>query len=197
MTKHDDHEDRSRYGTVHERADGYQLRFERHLRHPVEKVWDALTDPAQLAEWLAPGELQLTPGGRVHLAFTDGSGAITGRVTALAPPRMLEFTWTDHGNDLGFVRWELFAEDGGSGTRLVLTHNVPEAARPSGLPMLAGWHSLLDNLAALLDGRPKRERWQELHDHYAGAGVMHAPPGTEGDSNDEFSNDDDAPDRDT
>jgi uncharacterized protein YndB with AHSA1/START domain len=163
--------DGSRYGTVHERADGYQLRFERQLRHPVEKVWEALTDPAQVAQWLAPGEFDLTLGGRIHLVFTDGDGVISGRVTALAPPRLLEFTWADQDNDFGIVRWELAADAGG--TRLVLTHTVPETARDSGLSMLAGWHSLLEKLTALLDGRPfGRDRWQELHDHYARAGVM-------------------------
>jgi hypothetical protein len=40
-------------------------------------------------------------------------------------------------------------------------------------------------LAALLDGQPPPVapgRWQELHDHYAQAGVMGARPGTERDS---------------
>jgi uncharacterized protein YndB with AHSA1/START domain len=166
-----DQSDRSRYGTVHEHEDGYQLRFERHLLHPVEKVWAALTNPAQRAQWLAPGELELTLGGRVSLAFTDGDGVIDGQVTAIAPPGLLEFTWTDQDNDFGFVRWELVAGDGD--TRLVLTHTVPESARGFGLPMLAGWHSLLDQLAALLDDQPfARDRWQELHDDYARAGVM-------------------------
>jgi uncharacterized protein YndB with AHSA1/START domain len=171
VTQDADHPDRSRYGTVHTRADGYQLRFERHLLHPVEKVWAALTDPAQLAQWLAPGEMELTLGGRVSLAFTDGDGVIDGQVTAIAPPRLLEFTWTDQDNDFGFVRWELVAGDGD--TRLLLIHTVPESARGFGLPMLAGWHSLLDQLAALLDDQPfARDRWQELHDDYARASVM-------------------------
>ena len=181
MNQHADQTDRTRYGTVHERADGYQLRFERYLLHPVEKVWTALTDPAQLAQWLAPGEIELTLGGRVYLAFTDGDSVIDGRVTAITPPRMLEFTWTDKGNDLGFVRWELTAEDGG--TRLVLTHTVPEAARDFGLPALAGWHTLLEQLVALLDGLPfGQDRWQELHDHYARAGAMGALPEKEGET---------------
>jgi len=181
VNQHADQSDRSRYGTVHERADGYQLRFERYLLHPVEKVWAAMTNPAQLAQWLAPGEFELTLGGRVYLAFTDGDGVIDGRVTATTPPRVLEFTWTDKGNDLGYVRWELTAKDGG--TLLVLTHTVPESAREFGLPALAGWHSLLEKLAALLDGQPfGRDRWQELHDHYDRAGVMGAPPEKEGET---------------
>jgi uncharacterized protein YndB with AHSA1/START domain len=193
VTQDVDQPDRSRYGTVHKHEDGYQLRFERQLLHPVEKVWAALTNPAQLAQWLAPGEIELTLGGRVYLAFTDGDSVIDGRVTAIAPPRLLEFTWTDKGNDVGFVRWELTAEI--DGTRLVLTHNLPESEHAFGFPALAGWHSLLDQLAALLDGQPMsvaRDRWQELHDHYARAGVMGARPGTEGDRSD-----DDAQDRDS
>jgi uncharacterized protein YndB with AHSA1/START domain len=100
VTQHTDQTDHSRYGSVHERADGYQLRFERQLLQPVERVWAALSSPAQLAQWLAPGEIELTLGGRVSLAFTDGDGVIDGRVTAIAPPRLLEFTWTDKGDDL-------------------------------------------------------------------------------------------------
>jgi uncharacterized protein YndB with AHSA1/START domain len=173
--------DRSRYGLVRELADGYQVQFERHLLHPVEKVWAALTNPAQLAQWFAPGEIELTLGGRVFLAFTDSEGVVDGRVTAIAPPRLLEFTWTDNGRDLGFVRWELTPEDGG--TRLVLAHTVPESARDFGLPALAGWHSLLEKLEALLDGVPfGQDRWQELHDHYDRAGAMSALPETEGET---------------
>lgn len=182
MTQPADRSDRSRDGTVHKRADGYQLRFERHLRHPVEQVWAALTSPVQLAQWLAPGEIELTLGGRVFLAFTDDDSVIDGQVTAIAPPRLLEFTWTDKDDDRGFVRWELLADDGG--TRLVLTHTLPEAARAFGLPALAGWHSLLEQLAPLLDGQPvpaAPDRWQALYDHYARAGVMAARPGMEGD----------------
>jgi uncharacterized protein YndB with AHSA1/START domain len=175
-----DRSDRERYGTVQELADGYRLRFERQLRHPLERVWAALTSPAQLAQWLAPGELELTLGGRVYLAFTDGDGVIDGQVTALAPPRLLEFTWTDKGNDLGLVRWELSADDGG--THLTLTHTVPETARESGLPMLAGWTTLLEQLAALLDGQPlplAGDRWQTYYDHYATMGVMDTQRGKE------------------
>jgi uncharacterized protein YndB with AHSA1/START domain len=186
VTQHDDQSDRSRYGTVHERADGYQLRFERQLLHPVEQVWGALTSPAQLAQWFAPGEIELTLGGRVYLAFTDGDSVIDGQVTAIAPPRLLEFTWTDRDDDLGFVRWELSADDGG--TRLVLTHTLPGEAGEFVLPSLAGWHVMLERLAALLDGQPlplSGERWQEFYDHYTRAGVMGARPGKEGDSSDD------------
>ena len=163
----------SPYGRVHRREDDYQLHFERHYPHPIARVWAALTTPAQLAQWFAPGEITLVPGGEVHLAFTDGEGVIDGQVTALDPPHLLEFTWTDHGKDLGIVRWELAARD--DGTQLVLIHTLSNAARDFGLPALAGWHMMLRRLAALLDRQPVPplgEGWQEFHEHYAQAGVM-------------------------
>ena len=173
--------DSSRLGTVRELSDGYELQFERHFRQPVAKVWAALTTPAELAQWLAPGEIEMTLGGRVALAFTEGDTVIDGAITAFDPPRLLEFTWTDRGADLGFVRWELAHEDGG--THLVLTHTISEAARTFGLPALAGWHTLLEKLEVLLDGHSTSElpnRWQEFHDYYAVLGTMGAQPDPEG-----------------
>jgi uncharacterized protein YndB with AHSA1/START domain len=171
----------ARYGTVHQRPDDYQLRFARHFPQPIERVWAALTTPTQLAKWFAPGEMTLTLGGAVHLAFTDGEGVIDGEITALAPPQLLEFTWTDHGKDLGVVRWELAAEN--DGTALVLIHTISDATRDFGLPALAGWHMMLGRLEALLDGQPVSplgEGWQEYHDHYVRVGAMDAPRSTEG-----------------
>jgi uncharacterized protein YndB with AHSA1/START domain len=169
------------YGTVHQRETDYQLRFERHLSQPIERVWAALTTPAQLAQWFAPGEIALTLGGKIHLAFTDGDGVIDGEVTALDPPHLLEFTWTDHGKDLGVVRWELSAQE--EGTRLVLIHTISDAARDFGLPALAGWTMMLGRLASLLAGQPVPplgEGWQDHYDHYARTGAMGDPQSTEG-----------------
>lgn len=172
---------RTRYGRVHKREDDYQLRFERHLAQPIERVWAALTTPAQLAQWFAPGEIALTLGGEIHLAFDDGDGVIDGEVTALEPPHLLEFTWTDHGKDLGLVRWELAPAE--NGTRLVLIHTISDRAPDFGLPALAGWTMMLGRLAALLDGRPVPplgEGWQDHYDHYAREGAMNAVTGTGG-----------------
>ena len=50
------------YGTIETLDDGrYVLRYERQLRHPVEKVWQALTDPAEIEAWWARAELELAP----------------------------------------------------------------------------------------------------------------------------------------
>ncbi len=68
----------SPYGTIETRDDGsYVLRFERRLRHPVEKVWTALTDPARIEEWWARAAvLELVEGGRARIEWlnTDDEG---------------------------------------------------------------------------------------------------------------------------
>lgn len=47
--------DPSRYdGTIEPTPDGGVIRPERHLAHPIGEVWDAITNPARLAEWWLP-----------------------------------------------------------------------------------------------------------------------------------------------
>src|SRR5437016_12215245 len=78
----------------------------RELRHSPEKVWQALTDPAQLHEWApfdADGSLG-TVGNTVKLT-TVGAPAphvTETRVTRADAPKLLEYNWG------GFdMRWEL------------------------------------------------------------------------------------------
>jgi uncharacterized protein YndB with AHSA1/START domain len=150
---------------VRETANGIEVRFERYLNHPVEKVWAALTDPTRLAEWLAPGEVELCAGGRIHLRFENTGDALDGEILAVAAPTLLEYTW--HGAGEGSVRWEL--SEYAIGTRLVLTHTLPSSAPRESY--LAGWHTHLELLGSTLEGRPLPwpwERWQELRDYYLG-----------------------------
>src|SRR5579863_8514450 len=92
----------------------------RELRHSPAKVWQALTDPAQLREWApfdADGSLGVV-GTTVKLTTV---GAPAPRVTETTvtradAPKVLEYNWGG-----GDVRWELQALSGG--TRLTLWHN--------------------------------------------------------------------------
>jgi uncharacterized protein YndB with AHSA1/START domain len=151
-------------------GDRWTLVFVRVLRHPPEKVWAALTDPAQVGAW-APftADRDLGRVGDATLTMLDGavSEDLQASVTRAERPRLLEYTW---GSDV--LRWELAAIE--SGTRLTLEHTVegsewlPKAA--------AGWHLCLDVAERLLDGQPiepirgedaRNYGWDELHDAYA------------------------------
>jgi uncharacterized protein YndB with AHSA1/START domain len=163
-------------GTL-ERHDGHQLiRFERRLAHPVERVWRALTEPDELAAWLALAELELEVGGRVVLTWQntdeDGNTAVArGTVSALDPPRLLEFDTDIHGR----LRWEL--EPDGDGTALSFSAEVdlPEEYESE---VIAGWHIHLDHLEEVLDGgtidwpnwnREHHPDWERIHERYEAA----------------------------
>jgi uncharacterized protein YndB with AHSA1/START domain len=168
-------------GTVTEVGNEFVLRFEREFPHSVDKVWAALTEPAQLAQWLggAGSVIDLRIGGRVHLAG-HGAEGIESTITALDPPNVIEFGWKTSQWDGGPIRWELSPT--AKGTHLVFTHTHPSLEYAANVEVppevegtdpiartLAGWHTLFEQLANLLDGHPMRfglERWWPHYDRY-------------------------------
>lgn len=156
----------SDFATLASRETGRILRFERHLSHPIDAVWAALTDSAELPKWFAPADIELRVGGRANIRFEGGNDIVDGRVIAVEPPRLLEYGWLENGRDRGSVRWELTPAPGG--TQLVLLHSFPPS-EPETLDFAGGWHDLLDSLAALLDGVERQydgERWKQLKAEY-------------------------------
>ena len=93
---------------VQVRKDGenWTLILVRELRHSPDKVWQALTDPAQLREWApfdADGSLGRV-GSRVKLT-TVGAPAphvTETTVTRADAPRALEYNWGDFN-----MKWQL------------------------------------------------------------------------------------------
>jgi uncharacterized protein YndB with AHSA1/START domain len=164
------------YGT-YETIDGKPaVRFERRYPHPVERVWGAVTDPAQLAQWFPNTvEVDLREGGRMHFEFPDGEmEPLEGSVTELDPPRRFSFTWGDE-----HLHIEL--EPDGDGCRMRFTHVLStreQAARDA-----AGWHVCLDRLEQLLAGAageapgpaPTSE-WGEHYEAYQRRGLPAGAP---------------------
>ena len=148
------------------RKDGekWTLILVRELRHPPEKVWQALTDPAHLREWApfeADGSLG-TAGTTVKLTWAGSPTPLETKVTRADAPKMLEY---------GDMRWEL--EPSGGGTRLTLWHKIDRRFISWGA---AGWHICFDILDRLLSGTPigrivgpeamKFGGWQRLNAEY-------------------------------
>lgn len=120
--------------------------------NPLQEVWAALTEPERLAQWLAPGRIELRVGGAARLDFADSGIVIDSTVTAVEPPRRLEYSWSGPNEPQRPVRWDL--EPIGPVTRLVLELEIPaqeEVARSA-----AGWAAHLEMLAAFLAGVPIR-----------------------------------------
>jgi uncharacterized protein YndB with AHSA1/START domain len=152
-------------------GENWTLVLVRQLRHSPEKVWRALTDPAQLREWApfdADGNLGLV-GSRVKLNTVGTPTPLTSEtcIKRADEPNVLEYRWGD-----GDLRWEL--EDFDGGTRLTLWHTIDRRYISMGA---AGWHICLDVLDHALSGTPlgrivgpqamKFAGWQRLNADYA------------------------------
>lgn len=127
-------------------GDRWTLVFVRDLKHPPEKVWAALTDPAQLAKWSPyTTDRNLGSTGDAVLTMIDGESSedLPGTVTQAEPVKLLEYTW---GGDL--LRWELVPT--AAGTQLTLLHTVEDKEWLA--KVAAGWHICLDVAEHLMDG---------------------------------------------
>jgi uncharacterized protein YndB with AHSA1/START domain len=138
-------------------ADRATVRFERVYDATPAEVWAALTEPGQLAGWLAPADFDAREGGAYELRMgTDGNA--TGSVRIWQLTSVLELTWTWTGEPDSVVRFELEEADGG--TRLVLEHTGLRADDVSGYG--AGWHSHLELLGRALAGDPAEGTWTAI-----------------------------------
>ena len=131
------------------------LRFERFLPRPVEAVWRAVTDPAELRSWF-PTRIEIdrweTGATLVHHFEGQSYGPLPGTVLDCQPLRRLSFTW---GEDT--ITFELAPVEGG--TTFVLSEQLgaAKAARNA-----AGWEVCLERLVTGGVG----EGWSARFDRY-------------------------------
>jgi uncharacterized protein YndB with AHSA1/START domain len=157
-------------GTLEQQSDDTApIRFVRRLAHPIDKVWQAITQPDEMLRWWGDGEVDLREGGSFVVRWLntleDGTRAeMHATITRLEPPRLLE---TD-GDVHGVLRWEL--EPDGDATVLTFSSTLalPDEFRTK---VLAGWHWHLDALADALDGGRadlvELPGWEDVHRGYA------------------------------
>jgi uncharacterized protein YndB with AHSA1/START domain len=92
-------------------------------------VWDALTEAALLAEWLADEvELEPEPGGEIVCRYADGTER-RGEVELVEEAERLSWSW--HREGAGPSRVELVLDAVAAGTRLTVIETAPlRAAGP-------------------------------------------------------------------
>ncbi len=155
-------------------VDAQTIRFERLLPGPIERVWSYLVEADKRAQWLCSGETELRVGGKVELHFNNetlsddpndvppekyqqytGEWRYEGEVTRCEPPRLIAHTWADDGHH-SEVCYEL--SEAGDRVRLVITHSrIKDAKMMAGA--CGGWHTHMDILSDVLEGRPARAFW--------------------------------------
>jgi uncharacterized protein YndB with AHSA1/START domain len=147
--------------TLHTDEGRATLRFERSLRHGQDRVWRAITDPAELQAWF-PSAVSYEPRVGAPMEFDFGGkhglAPMPGEVLEWDPPRVFAFAW---GEDT--LRFELVPV--GDQTRLVFIH---EFAHEPGKPArdAAGWEACLEAFDALLAGDAGAPGDADWNGHY-------------------------------
>ncbi len=153
-----------------------EVRIERLLPGPIERVWAFLTESEKRGKWFAGGAMELKPGGKVELVFHNSELSnhneptpekyqkyegykSTGEVTRCEPPRFLSFLWHEERGESTEVTFELSPR--GAEVRLVLTHRRL-ATRADMVGVSGGWHIHLAILTDILSGTKPRPFWSTL-----------------------------------
>jgi uncharacterized protein YndB with AHSA1/START domain len=129
------------------------LIFERELDAPAAKVWDALTNNAQMKKWYFQlADFQPVAGFEFNFkGGPDEQNQYTHlcKVTEAIPGKKIAYSWRYEGYPgISVVSFELFAE--GNKTKLVLKHadletfdqSNPDFAKSN---FVMGWNAILDN----------------------------------------------------
>ena len=145
------------HGTLETSGGRPALRFELVLSHPVERVWRAISVPAELGSWF-PAAVEWTPA--VGESFVAGGATL--EVTAVAPPRQLAWVYAGQPQRFELARAE-------QGCRLTFTHVIDDGTPAA--QTAAGWEAYLSRLGPHLDGRGISEQvahqgWAEIHERY-------------------------------
>lgn len=131
----------------------FEIGFERVYPHPPQKVWDALTDPAALGEWLMRTDFVAEQGRDFTMWCDDGEGGTDTyrcRVLELRPPARMVWSWVLEGHEVeGATRVAFRLEPVADGTRLTISHSGDRD--PDTIERFrGGWPVKLDGLEDVL-----------------------------------------------
>ena len=140
--------------TAREQTDAVTFEFD--LRHPPQKVWRALTDPALLAQWLLPAMgLELEPGARFTFTASpqpEWDGVVHCRVLEVDAQRKLSYAWVVGDIDT-IVTFTLMPSAAGTRLSLVQSGFKPDQKRNFGGARY-GWKMMGGKLVDLLGRTP-------------------------------------------
>ena len=161
-------------------VDRYTMRHTRIYPHPIDRVWQALTDEEHINKWFGfPVKLDMRVGGVCNWG-PEGS-FYQSKISAIEPKTLIVHGAVDP-DDEGYMRFELAEHPDGCRFDFVqhfdpsstFTEDVTQAGgdlpggpdtpwRPG---FVGGFHAIFDNLANYLDGAPL-ERGQDPTNTFA------------------------------
>lgn len=144
-----------------------KIELEAFYPYPIEHVWDALTEPESLAQWLMENDFKPEVGAKFKfwakpMMGWDG----VARCVLLEMEKPYKLSWSQCGNDEGkdpfLITWTLREE--GAGTRLTLVHDGLKGVR--GLlvkkVMGAGWKRMFDQKLPLILEYAAQKGWHDF-----------------------------------
>ena len=129
--------------------------FEIYIKASPEKIWDAITDPAQRAAYSfgVQTHSDWTPGSSYRAGVPDVVDIAGGENLVVEPPHLLvqsyNALWSDDVRAQGTTRvtWEI--EQVGDSCRLTVVHDeLPDSANAE---LYGGWPMILSGLKTLLE----------------------------------------------
>jgi uncharacterized protein YndB with AHSA1/START domain len=142
-----------------------KLVIKRTFDAPVEKVYQAWTDPAKMVQWMSPNvrwrspaiDIDVKPGGRHNLTMRHSDGdevPVTGHYVEVVPNERISLTWKwpqAQGGDDTLLTVEFRAVP--EGTELTLTHDR-QSGRDAVKGTSEGWTGFMEMLETYLEGTP-------------------------------------------
>lgn len=141
---------------------GYTVRIERTFQAPIERVFDAWTNPEVMRRWFhcepdwetPEAEADLRVGGQIRVLMRRPDGtqaAAAGQFTLIDRPHRLVMTWIFNDDPSNEQLIELFfSESDGSTTVRLVNTGISTSERRDGQDW--GWRGCLDELGRLLAG---------------------------------------------
>ncbi len=129
-------------GAILKTEDGWEIRFERRLRHSPQKVWDAIVGPGQMSRWFDRTEFPdpIAVGGMIRFFHDAFNLQSCGKITAVEPPGPYRMAMVLRFHAHQWMSWRILPE--GQGCRLIVRQKIADDSLIG--RTAAGWHVCLD-----------------------------------------------------
>ena len=128
------------------------LRKEQQINHPIQSVWNAITNEEEISTWFIKAKFKAEVG--YHYTFTHEDTTISGKILEANPVYKLVYTWKVSGTDVDTtVTWSLSENE--SGTLVQLEHSgISKYPGETAIKMFesfsGGWDNCLSELKKYL-----------------------------------------------